>query len=224
MRETLCFVVMPFRPELNYFFLYLKRYLEEKYRIRVERGDSNVLTKEILRKISEQISEASFLIADITGSNANVFFELGIAHERNKPVIFLTQDDPKDAPVDTRQFEFIKYELGRHEDFLAKLDNAVRNVLGSSLDIPQLYEFARDLLKQFNVESGFTHDQASREEFHARLVRAAETQGIPHFADSARLGPFLLPKILQDATDLDVMQRVTVWLEKRESASVIGRA
>jgi hypothetical protein len=63
---------MPFRPELNYFFLYLKRYLEEKYRIRVERGDSNVLTKELMTKISGQISAASFLIADITGSNANV--------------------------------------------------------------------------------------------------------------------------------------------------------
>jgi hypothetical protein len=205
--------------ELNYFFLYVKRYLEEKYRIRVERGDSNVLTKELLKKISEQISEASFLIADITGNNANVFFELGIAHERNKPVIFLTQDDPKDAPVDTRQFEFIKYELGKHEDFLAKLDNAVRNVLGSSLDVPKLYELARDLLKQFNVESGFTHDQASREEFHARVVRAAETQGIPRLDDGVRLARFLLPKILQDATDLNVMQRVTVWLEKGESAA-----
>ena len=104
---------------MNYFFLFLKRYLEEKYSIRVERGSSSVLTRELLKKISEQISEASFLIADITGNNANVFFELGIAHERNKPIIFLTQNDPKDAPVDTRQFEFIEYELGKHEDFLS---------------------------------------------------------------------------------------------------------
>ena len=206
---------MPFRPELNYFFLFLKRYLEEKYSIRVERGSSSVLTRELLKKISEQISEASFLIADITGNNANVFFELGIAHERNKPIIFLTQNDPKDAPVDTRQFEFIEYELGKHEDFLSKLDNAVRNVLGSSLDIPRLYELARDLLKRFNADSGFTHDQASREEFHARVVRAAETQGVPRIDEAVRLGRFLLPKILQDATDLNVMQRVTVWLEKR---------
>lgn len=196
----------------------MKRYLEERYRIRVERGDSNVLTKELIRKISEQISGASFLIADITGSNANVFFELGIAYERNKPVIFLTQDDPKDAPVDTRQFEFIKYQLDKHEDFLAKLDNAVRNVLGASLDIPELYELARTLLKQFNIDSSFTHDQASREEFHARVVRACRDPGVPRLDDRARLDGFLLPKIIQDATDRNVMQRVTVWLEKRESA------
>jgi nucleoside 2-deoxyribosyltransferase len=92
MRETLCFVVMPFRPELNYFYLYLKKYLEEKYKIRVERGDSHVLTKELMKKISDQISAASFLLAEIAGSNANVFFELGIAHATGKPVIFLTQD------------------------------------------------------------------------------------------------------------------------------------
>jgi hypothetical protein len=147
-----------------------------------------------------------------------VFFELGIAYERSKPIIFfLTQDDPKDAPVDTRQFEFIRYELGKHEDFLGKLDNAVRNVLGSSLDIPHLYELARELLKQFNLESRFTHDQASREEFHARVVRAAETQGVPNVGDRLRLDPFLLPKILQDATDLSIMKRITVWIEKRES-------
>jgi hypothetical protein len=219
LRETVCFVVMPFRPELNYFFLYLKKYLEEKYRIRVERGDSNVLTKELMKKIADQIFSASFLIADITGANANVFFELGIAHATGKPVIFLTQDAPKDAPVDIRQFEFIHYELGRHEDFLAKLDNAVRNVLGSSLDVTQLYETARDLLKQFNLDSGFTHDQASRDEFHARLVRAADTQGVPQLEDSIRLAGFLLPKILQDATDLNVMQRVTGWLQKRGSGA-----
>ncbi len=213
MRETLCFVVIPFRPELNFFFLYLKKYLEEKYRIRVERGDSNVLTKELLKKISDQISEATFLIADITGNNANVFFELGIAYEKGKPVVFLTQDEPRDAPVDTRQFEFIKYELAKHEDFLAKLDNAVRNILGSRLDIPALYELARDLLKQFNIASGFSHDQASRDEFHARIVRAAEAQGVPELKESVRLRRFLPPKILQDATDLNVMHRVTVWLE-----------
>ena len=109
-------------------------------------------------------STASFLIADITGSNANVFFELGIAHATGKPVI------------------------------LAKLDNAVRNVLGSSLDVTQMFETARDLLKQFNLDSGFTHDQASRDEFHDRLIRAAETTGLPQMED-----------------------RVTAWLQKRGS-------
>lgn len=210
---------MPFRPELNYFFLYLKKYLEEKYKIRVERGDSNVLTKELMSKIFDQISAASFLIADITGLNANVFFELGIAHAAKKLVIFLTQDAPKDAPVDIRQFEFIQYELGRHEDFLAKMDNAVRNVLGSSLDIARLYEIARDLLKQFNADSGSNQDQISRDEFHSRVVRAAAAERVPQLEDNTSLERFLLPMIFHDTPDFDVMQQVTAWLQKRELPS-----
>ena len=208
---------MPFRPELNFFFLYVKSYLEEKYKIRVERGDTNVLTRDLLNKISFQISEAAFLIADITGNNASVFFELGIAHERSKPVIFLTQDDPKDAPVDIRQFEFIHYDLGKHRDFLAKLDNAVRNVLGSNLGIQRLYQLARDILERFNLDTGFAHDQASIEEFHDRVVRAAESQQVPKQEETVHLLPaFLLPRIIRDTTDLEVMRRVTIWLENHE--------
>jgi hypothetical protein len=218
LRETLCFVVTPFRPELNFFYLYVKKYLEDKYKIRVERGDSNVLTKELMQKISDQISAASFLIADVTASNANVFFELGMAYVTNKPVIFLSQDAPREAPVDIRQFEFIQYDLGRHEDFLAKLDNAVRNVLGSRLGIPQLYDLARDLLKQFNIDCAFTHDQVSRAEFDVRVIETAQTQGVPSLDDNLGVARFLLPRILRDAPDSNVMQRVTAWLHKRESA------
>ena len=177
-----------------------------------------MLTKELLKKISEQISEAAFLIADVTGNNANVLFELGIAHERNKPVIFLTQDDPKNAPIDIRQFEFIEYQLDKHEYFLVKLDNAVRNVLGASLNIPELYDLARELLRQFNAESGFTHVQVSREYFQEQVVRVAGTQEVPRLNDRTRLESFLLPKIVQDIADMNVSKRVREWLANRESA------
>ncbi|HXB73562.1 MAG TPA: hypothetical protein VNY05_35315 [Candidatus Acidoferrales bacterium] len=94
---------------------------------------------ELIKKISHQISTASFLIAGITGSNANVFFELGIAHATGQPVIFLTQDALKDAPRNW---------------------SAVRNVLVSSLDVTLMFETARDLVKQFNLDSVFTHDRS----------------------------------------------------------------
>ena len=152
--------------------------------------------------------------ASSAGNNANVFFELGIAYERNKPIIFLTQDDPKDAPVDIRPFEFIRYQLDKHEDFLPKLDNAVRNFLGSLLDILGLYEKARHFLNQFNADTQFTHAQAAHDEFQARVIIALGAQGIPRLDDTARLAPFLLTKILQDTADINVMKRLTVWRPK----------
>src|SRR5215475_3516513 len=120
-----CFVAMPFRAELNYFYLYVKRHLEESYGLRVERGDANVLTKPLMDKVREQILRADLVIGDVTGGNPNVFYEIGLAHAVGKPVLFLTQDAPENAPVDIRQFEFIRYDLAQHNEFLAKLDNAI---------------------------------------------------------------------------------------------------
>jgi hypothetical protein len=209
-RKPLCFVVMPFRPELNYFYLYIRKHIEEKYRIRVERGDTHVMTKALMDKIREQIIDASVVIGDVTGSTANVFFELGIAHAIGRPIIFLTQDPPEHAPVDIRQFEFIHYDLGHHEEFLAKLDNAIQNVLGKTYEA--LYEMAQGLLKDFNATTNYPHAEAAQNEFRARVMRAEAAEGVPTVNDPGVAARFLLPKIIQDATDLSVMQRIMDWI------------
>lgn len=212
-RAPLCFIVMPFRPELNYFYLYIRKHLQDKYRIRVERGDTHVMTKALMDKIREQILDASVVIGDVTGSTANVFFELGIAHAIGRPIIFLTQDPPESAPVDIRQFEFIHYDLGRHEEFLARIDNAIQNVLGKTY--VDLYEKAQELLNDFNVSTKHRHAEIAQDEFRARLMRAEAAEGVPPMDDPGVAARFLLPKIIQDATDLSVMQRVTDWIAAR---------
>jgi len=212
-RPALCFIVMPFRAELNYFYLYIRKYLQDKYQIRVERGDTHVMTKALMDKIRDQIIESSVVIGDVTGNSANVFFELGIAHANSKPIIFLTQDPPENAPVDIRQFEFIRYDLGRHEEFLAKLDNAIQNVLGKTYEV--LYERARELLKEFNTDTGYQHLQAAEDEFRARVMLAAGREAIPTMDDPGIAARFLLPRIIQDTTDLSVMQRVMDFVMKK---------
>src|SRR5437879_5137620 len=91
-----CFFVMPFRPELNFVFLYLKAHLEKRHPILIERGDHDVLTVALLEKIRSKILSADVVIVDISGRNANVFYELGYAHAFEKPVILLTQDPPEE--------------------------------------------------------------------------------------------------------------------------------
>src|SRR5258708_529621 len=63
---------------------------------------------------------------------------------------------------------------------------------GSGLDIPQLYGTARELLRLFNVESGFANDQASREEFHARVVRGSVSARLP---DPRHVIPYIIPSM-----------------------------
>src|SRR6266487_3819507 len=110
-RDIQCFTIMPFLPELNYFFLYMKKYIEEKHKVVCLRADDRVLTVAILDKINKMILESDFVIADCTGRNANVMYELGFAHAQGKKVILLTSDEISSAPSDIRHFEFIRYDL-----------------------------------------------------------------------------------------------------------------
>ena len=69
-----CFVIMPFKPELNYFYLYIQKYLNEKHGLMCERGDHRVLTVPLQEKIREQIQTADVIIGDVTGRNPDVFY------------------------------------------------------------------------------------------------------------------------------------------------------
>jgi hypothetical protein len=209
-KSLFCFIVMPFRSELNYFYLHLQHYLNKQFGIRVERGDHNILTKTLVDKVRDQIIESDFLIADITSGNPNVFYEVGLAHSFGKPVVFITQDNPANSPVDVRQFEVIQYELAHHEEFLSKLNNAVQNISGKKYQI--LYDLAMEVLKRFNNQAHGNYTAASLEEFQARVMRIEQTQEIPSIEDKKRLSVFLLPKIIQDVTDVMVMQKVMNWV------------
>jgi hypothetical protein len=98
--ERRCFVIMPFSPELHYFYLYMKIHIELNHHIVCERGDDKVLTLPILDKIVDYIRNADVIIADCSGHNPNVFYELGLAHAYGKKVILITKDEIKEAPSD----------------------------------------------------------------------------------------------------------------------------
>lgn len=208
-RQPFCFVVMPFRPELNFLYLYLQRYMADKHGLRVERGDHRVLTKALIDKVRDQIVEADVVLADVTGANPNVFYEIGLAHAIGRPVIYMTQDPPERAPVDIRQFEFICYDLGRHDELLSRIDNAIQNVFVGKYR--SMYDEAIDLLRRFNVATGSSLSAASLEEFQARVMRGEQTQDIPAGDDTASRVAFLLPKILKEMSELVVMKKIMDW-------------
>lgn len=68
-----CFVIMPFVPELHYFYLYFKQHIEQRHNILCERADAQILTKPILDKINDAILSADVVIADCSGRNPNIF-------------------------------------------------------------------------------------------------------------------------------------------------------
>ena len=152
-----------------------------------------------------------YLIGDITSGNPNVFYEIGLAHAFGKPVIFLTQDKPEIAPIDVRQFEFVRYDLEHHEDFLNKLDNAIQNVFVGNYR--SLYDEAIELLGRFNLGTNSSCPAASLEDFQARVMRGEQVKDIiPPESEKQRRAEFLLPKILWEAIDVKTMGKVRDWV------------
>lgn len=63
----------------------------------------------IVDSIFRAIEEAQLVVADVTNQNANVLYEAGLAHGRNRDVVFLTQN-PAHVPFDLNRIRYIKYE------------------------------------------------------------------------------------------------------------------
>ena len=74
-----------------------------------ERVDEQIYNESILERVYNQISKADIIVADMTGRNPNVFYEVGYAHALNKQVILLTQKK-KDIPFDLQHYPHIIYE------------------------------------------------------------------------------------------------------------------
>jgi hypothetical protein len=103
------FVLMPFRADLKPLYDDHIVAIAANLKMRVARADDFFTSHSIIDEVWSAISQSKFLIADCTGRNANVFYEIGIAHSTGKPVILITQNE-EDVPFDLRHRRFIKYD------------------------------------------------------------------------------------------------------------------
>lgn len=107
--HTDIFVAMPFNEAFNPLYEeHIKKVCDKKLLscLRVDRINR---ASSIINDIWSGINSAKAVIADCTGKNANVFYEIGIAHALGKRVILITQNS-EDIPFDINRIRYIKYE------------------------------------------------------------------------------------------------------------------
>src|SRR4051794_30347667 len=63
----------------------------------------------LVSTIWSAIRDSGAIVADLTGKNPNVFYELGLAHALGKPTILITQSID-DVPFDLRHSRIIRYD------------------------------------------------------------------------------------------------------------------
>ena len=102
------FVLMPFSADLDDIYRLGVKEPATALGIRAERVDEQIFTEGILDRIYRQIDMADIVIADMSGKNPNVFYEVGYAHAKDKLCLLLT-DDIADIPFDLKHKRHIVY-------------------------------------------------------------------------------------------------------------------
>jgi hypothetical protein len=105
-----CFVMMPFGQWMDTYYREIYVPAIREAGLEPVRADELFSTGSVIEQIWEQISRAKVLLADLTGKNANVFYELGLAHAANKPVVFTT-GQLEDVPFDLRHLRVAVYDV-----------------------------------------------------------------------------------------------------------------
>ncbi|MDX2328710.1 hypothetical protein GOL43_24110 [Sinorhizobium medicae] len=106
--KPFAFVLMPFAPEFDDIYKLGIQKLAEEKGVVAERVDEQIYSETMLERIYRQIDAADFIIADLTGRNPNVFYEIGFAHARQKMCTLLTQN-AEDIPFDLKHHRHLVY-------------------------------------------------------------------------------------------------------------------
>src|SRR3990172_1753373 len=118
-----CFVMTPFGQwyDLYYKEIFVPAIKEAGFE--PVRADELFSSGSVVEQIWEQIDKAKVLLADLTGKNPNVFYELGLAHADRKPVVF-TSGMLDDVPFDLRHLRVIIYDV-REPNWNQKLKTSI---------------------------------------------------------------------------------------------------
>lgn len=136
LREFLdtCFVMMPFGEWQNLYYKEIYIPAIKDAGLEPVRGDELYHTGSVVEQIWDQINKAKLLVADLSGRNPNVFYELGLAHAAIKPVVF-TASSIDDVPFDLRHLRVIVYDV-REPNWGTKLRQNMTDYLRNAIKEP----------------------------------------------------------------------------------------
>lgn len=127
------FMIMPFSDEAaNEAYKHCIKPVCDEFNLNIRRSDEIFSTNPVYDDIITEIQNASVIIADLSGRNPNVFYELGISHNlKQNQTIMVTHDEFTDSPFDISHFRILHYidSIQGGDRFKQELRNTLKNVL-----------------------------------------------------------------------------------------------
>lgn len=139
----------------------VRKALGDKYEVTRADGDTN--PGAITSRIVSSIMEAALVVADLSGYNPNVFYELAIAHGFRKPVVHIQRAGER-AAFDVKDMRTVRYDISdpdllesaqglltRYAQHAVNQPETVETPLSSSLKFAEL-EASTDPVAESNVQ------------------------------------------------------------------------
>lgn len=192
------FVLMPFNDLFNTYYDEIYKPALMEAGMDVYRADTLYASVPIIEDIRNGIIKADLLLADLTGKNPNVFYELGLAHAIGKSVI-LTVQNLEDLPFDLRHLRTIIYNTSR-VDWVKKLHKDILNATNDFMTRKKLELFQlpvqSELIEKRKVEL-FRWEMLSTSEQTELYENFTKLQG-RHHLPTRPLAPPTIQKELQN--------------------------
>jgi hypothetical protein len=128
-RPLRLFVIMPFKKEFRDVYILGIRDVAERLGMKVERADDLEHNEGVLDVILERIRMCDVVVADTTGQNPNVFYELGHSHAIGRKTIIISRRG-QGLPFDIRHKNHVFYDT--IVDLRQKLARRLRAILFSA--------------------------------------------------------------------------------------------
>ena len=159
------FVIQPFAKSSDGLFE-LIRAAASAADVSVTRADMGVATgSNVIQSIESAIGNASLIIADVTGANPNVMYEVGFAQAQNKPLVLIANNS-RSIPFDLAGVRVVIYDLSNPDELVSRLSNSIAQALRD----PDAFLLARvtaEREKHPNVFISYSH---SDREYLDRLL------------------------------------------------------
>jgi chaperonin GroEL len=138
--DKLCFVLMPFGPPFDGYYLKIIKPAAASAALDTLRSDEIYSTKPIIQDIWNKIWQARVIVADVTNKNPNVNYELGLCHALGIPTIIITRNID-DVPFDYRHRRCITYRVedaGWEEKLRTDLASTIQAVTRDTTNADEL--------------------------------------------------------------------------------------
>ena len=118
------FVIMPFDEGFTDLYELAIKGACEAAGIACSRVDEQHIDEHIVETIYQNIRSCDLIIADLTGSNSNVYYELGYAKAHGKRILAMTQNI-EELKFDFRSYNVLRYEKNKQSELKEKLTRQI---------------------------------------------------------------------------------------------------